>query len=100
MLRGAGAGSIMRSSGAGEVVKFRSRPMVDQIRNRTRSKNWERLTGNVHFWPQNATNDALLGGERVLSCDHHAASFVACFVTMECATSLDRDPTILISCQS
>lgn len=41
-----------------------------------------------------------LGGERVLSCDHHAASFVACFVTIECATSLDRDPTILISCQS
>jgi len=90
----------MRSSEAGEVVKFRSRPKVDQNRNRTRSKNWGKLGRNVQFWPRNAANDALLGGERVLSCDHHAASFVACFVTRECATSLDRDPTILISCQS
>jgi hypothetical protein len=61
MLRKVGADSIMRSSEAVEVVKFRSRPKVGQNRKKTRSKNWERLARNVHFWPQITAHDALLG---------------------------------------
>jgi hypothetical protein len=87
----------MRSSEAEEVVKFRSRPGAGQKPEKNAEHELGESNGECSLL---AANDALLGEERVLSCDHHAASFVACFVTMECATSLDRDPTILISCQS
>jgi hypothetical protein len=59
---------------------------------KTRSKNWERLARNVHFWPPKLPKKCAVREQR--------GSYAASFVTKECAASLVCDPTILISCQS